>query len=232
MSRGFTLLEVLIAVAITAMIGIGSVQLLANIIETRRATDIRAEQLASLQRFNQVLGRDIEQIINRSIRDEFGSTQPALVLEGSDYLLEFTRTGWRNSPFVEEPRAELQRVAYRLESLDSDACKQARIRLENWGVTEAKGECLLRYFWPVLDRANNTEPLAQVLLEQVETLEFDVLARAKQSEPQPLTQGDWFSQWPALNSANAITPQALRMRITLPNLGEIERLWLIAWGDL
>ena len=87
MSRGFTLLEVLIAVAITAMIGIGSVQLLSNIIETRRATDIRAEQLASLQRFNQVLGRDIEQIINRSIRDEFGSTQPALVLGGSDYLL-------------------------------------------------------------------------------------------------------------------------------------------------
>lgn len=231
MSRGFTLLEVLIAVAITAMIGIGSVQLLSNIIETRRATDIRAEQLASLQRFNQVLGRDIEQIINRSIRDEFGSTQPALVLGGSDYLLEFTRAGWRNSPFVEEPRGELQRVAYRLEPLDNDACKQARLRLESWGITEVKGECLLRYFWPVLDRANNTEPIAQVLLEQAEGLEFDVLARATQSESQPPSKGDWFNQWPALNSANGIKPQAVRMRITLPNLGEIERLWLISWGE-
>ncbi|MEN9465595.1 MAG: hypothetical protein RL217_1776 [Pseudomonadota bacterium] len=231
MSRGFTLLEVLIAVAITAMIGIGSVQLLSNIIETRRATDIRAEQLASLQRFNQVLGRDIEQIINRSIRDEFGSTQPALVLGGSDYLLEFTRTGWRNSPFVEEPRAELQRVAYRLEPLDSDACKQALKRLESWGITEPQGECLLRYFWPVLDRANNTEPIAQVLLEQAEGLEFDVLARVAQSESQPPSKGDWFNQWPAPNSTNGIKPQAVRMRITLPNLGEIERLWLISWGE-
>ena len=35
-------------------------------------------------------------------------------------------------------------------------------------------------FWPVLDRANNTEPIAQVLLEQAEGLEFDVLrARRK-----------------------------------------------------
>jgi len=45
---GFTLLEVLIAVAITASIGVGAVQLLSSIIDTKQATDIRSEKLASL----------------------------------------------------------------------------------------------------------------------------------------------------------------------------------------
>ena len=88
-SQGFTLLEVLVAVGITAMIGVGATQLLANIIDSRRITDIRAEQLASLQRFNMVVSRDIEQIINRGIRDQYGDPQPALLLNNGDYPLEF-----------------------------------------------------------------------------------------------------------------------------------------------
>src|SRR5690554_591497 len=138
--RGFTLLEVLIAVSITAMIGVGATQLLSNVIESRQAIDIRADQLASLQRFNMVVSRDIEQIINRPIRDEYGEEQPALMLETGQYLLEFTRAGWRNSPLAQEPRSELQRVAYRLESIHSDECEVARIKLEKWNIVDEKGD--------------------------------------------------------------------------------------------
>lgn len=234
--RGFTLLEVLIAVSITAMIGVGATQLLSNIIESRQAVEIRADQLASLQRFNMVVSRDIEQIINRPIRDEYGETQPALMLESGMYLLEFTRAGWRNSPLAEEPRSELQRVAYRLESIHSDECEPARIKLENRGVDIEKSRCLIRYFWPVLDRANDSEPIAQMVLEQVDELEVEVMARRQptadsaQAEVQP---ADWFTVWPAQNMGATTnqSPQAIRWRLHHPQLGEIKRLWLFSWAN-
>lgn len=234
--RGFTLLEVLVAVSITALIGVASSQLLGNVIDTKQATDIRSEKLASLQRFNMVIGRDIEQIINRSIRDQYGDTQEALLLDNGDYPIEFTRVGWRNSPVATDPRSELQRVAYRAENIDSDVCESARLRLQSWGVLEPEGECLVRYFWPVLDRASNSEPLAQVVLEQVEGLEIEVLAQQEStaaSDAGTVQGQDWFTTWPVLDSGNNTrqVPVAMRWRLTLPEIGEIERLWLLPWGD-
>src|SRR5690554_7547150 len=110
--RGFTLLEVLIAVAITAMIGVGATQLLTNVIDSRQAIEIRAEQLASLQRFNMIVSRDMEQIINRPIRDEYGDEQPALMLESGQYLLEFTRAGWRKDRKSTRLNSSHVRISY------------------------------------------------------------------------------------------------------------------------
>lgn len=234
--RGFTLLEVLIAVAITALIGVGATQLLANIIDSRRATEIRSEQLASLQRFDMTLSRDIEQFIPRTIRDEFGETQPALVLNGARFMLEFTRAGWRNIPMATSPRTELQRVAYKLEDIHSDACKIARQRLDSWGIELGKNQCLVRYFWPVLDRANRSEPIAQMLLEQVDALEIEVLAAQRNttqdSSSSRLTNQQWHSTWPEIgfDGNNSSALQAVRWRLRLPALGELERLWLLVDG--
>ena len=58
--QGFTLLEVMIAISITALIGVASTNLLSNIIETKNVTDKRSEQLVTLQRFNQFISRDVE----------------------------------------------------------------------------------------------------------------------------------------------------------------------------
>lgn len=232
-ASGFTLLEVLIAVAITAMIGVGATQLLSSIVNTRQSTDIRAEQLASLQRFNSVVSRDMEQIINRPIRDEFGDHQEALVLDGKDYLLEFTRAGWRNSPLAVDPRSELQRVAYRLELMDSDACTVARETLLRWGVDTPRGQCLVRYFWPVLDRANTSLPQQQMLLEQVDQLNIELLSgalREHNSEAaEAFPEQDWFITWPVMQGSGG-TPMAIRWQLELPQLGRIERLFLLVWG--
>lgn len=238
-AKGFTLLEVLIAVAITAMIGVGATQLLSNIIESRRSVDIRSEQLASLQRFDMTLSRDIEQYINRGIRDEYGEKQPALQLNSTLYYFEFTRAGWRNSPLAEHPRSELQRVAYKLENIDSDACQIARERLESWGEPDIKGECLVRYFWPVLDRANRSEPFAQMLLEQVDGLEVEVLAGRKNivdddsAASSTVSDQHWHSTWPEIGYSDGNSKQllAVRWRLRLPSLGEIERLWLVAGAE-
>jgi general secretion pathway protein J len=238
---GFTLLEVMIAISITALIGISSTNLLSNIIESKKVTDIRSQQLTTLQRFNQFVSRDVEQIINRSIRDQYGDPQEAIIIDGSDYLAEWTRLGWRNSPISEDPRAILQRVAFQLYDIEDEECEQAKERLQEIGNFEPKGSCLIRFFWPVLDRASDTEAKTQVILDLVEDLEIEILATentnanannnnsSAQSQP---AASNWYSQWPNLQTgSNPEIPTAMRWKLTLPKMGEIERLWLLAYDD-
>ena len=78
------------------------------------------------------------------MRDEYGEVLPTIDFENEDYIIEFTRRGWRNP--AGRQRSRLQRVAY---SLDFEE------------------ETLTRHFWKVLDRAEDSEPISQLLLEGV-----------------------------------------------------------------
>ncbi|ADU64817.1 type II secretion system minor pseudopilin GspJ [Desulfurispirillum indicum] len=147
---GFTLLEVLIAVAIFALIGAGSYQVMNTVFRTQEITQVHSDELRSLQRAMRFLALDIEQIHARGIRDEYGDHQPFLQLGGGLYTLEFTRRGWTNP--LQHPRSTQQRVAY-----DFD------------------GSSLLRLYWDVLDRSRESEPRVQTLLEGVEHLQVRVV---------------------------------------------------------
>ena len=98
---------------------------------------------------------------------------------------------------------------------------------------DAQGECLVRYFWPVLDRASTSEPQAQVILEQVDRFEVELLAgSAGAGDGITPPARDRYNSWPPLQTdSTQTTPLALRWRITLPQLGDIERLWLLAWAE-
>lgn len=236
-SNGFTLLEVMIAISITAMIGVASTNLLSNIIETKNVTDLRSEQLTTVQRFNQFVSRDIEQIINRPIRDQYGDSRDALIIDDSDYLAEWTRLGWRNSPITEDPRAELQRVAFQVYDIEDEECESAKKRLAEAGNIAPEGQCLVRYFWPVLDRSSETEPKTQIILDLLTELEVEILA-TKDSESNNAdsdstpSETNWYTQWPNLQTGSAKEiPTAMRWKITIPKMGEIERLWLLAYDD-
>lgn len=237
-SRGFTLLEVLVAVSITALIGVGAAQLLKNVSDSKQSLDIRSQQLASLQRFNNVISRDAEQFISRKIRDNYGNESASLLLDDGDYAVEFTHAGWRNRRLSKDPRSTLRRVAYSVEAIDSDACERARLTLESWGVVDPEDDCLIRYYWHVLDRSSDSEPVSQVVLEQISNLEIDVLVekRSQQSGQSPKIEGkDWFSSWPSFQNGgaqgNSEIPVALRWRFNLPQFGDLERVWLIAYDE-
>lgn len=239
-NKAFTLLEVMIAISITALIGIASTNLLSNIIESKSATDSRSEQLITLQRFNQFISRDVQQIINRSIRDEYGDDQAAIILDDSNYLAQWTRLGWRNRPIIEDSqeesqRAEIQRVAFQTYDINDTECEAAKSRLESWGRLDPQGSCLVRFFWPVLDRASETEAQTQILLDLVEEIEIELLATTQppaDSEVETTPEQNWYTQWPNLQvSDNKEIPTAMRWRITLPKIGQIERLWLLAYDD-
>lgn len=160
--RGFTLLELLVALSIFALLSAMAYGGLNTVMRSQQAVTAQAERLAQLQKAFLFLGRDITQAIDRQIRGEFGDPQPAMVgLTLGERRLELTRNGWRNP--VGRKRSNLQRVA--------------------WGVRD---EQLLRLYWNVLDRAPDSEPLETVMLDGVEALELRFLdAKQQWSEVWP-----------------------------------------------
>jgi len=147
-SKGFTLLELLVALAIFAVIAVIAYSGLDTILTARLQTDQHATQLARLQMAFTWLGRDIEQYIQRPIRDQYGNRQPAL--QGTISHLELTRAGWRNP--AQQQRSSLQRVAYHLEN-----------------------QTLMRSYWSVLDRAQYARTLKMDLLNEVNEIQLRYL---------------------------------------------------------
>lgn len=108
--NGFTLMEMLIAVTITAVIGLGVWQVLGNVVASRDRVNEVAEQFDSVQRAMLLLERDITQIVNRPGRDIYGDFNPSLTSREDDFALMLTRQGWRNP--LGTRRSTLQRVAW------------------------------------------------------------------------------------------------------------------------
>lgn len=233
---GFTLLEVMLATAITVLIGVAAVQLLSSIGNASQASEENAAALAELQRFNQILSRDIEQYIHREIRDEFGDIQPSLVTT-ADFSIEFTRAGWRNSPITEDPRSTLQRVAYQLEPYDSDICTNSRSQVDEFRLDEGDEErqCLVRYYWQVIDRAPDSEAKAQVILQNIEEMTFEILYNKQvdaDSESEVIAAIEVSEDWPITFSQDTLIAKGVRLRLTSTDVGEITRLWRISSGDI
>lgn len=200
-AAGFTLLEVLIAIGITAMIGLGSWQLLNSAIRTSEHTQLKLDELKALQKTILILSRDLQQVVSRSVRDEYGDYQPALQSKGALYHLEFSRAGWRNP--LGDPRSNLQRVAY-----------------------ELKQDEIVRHYWNVLDRSQDSESVYRSLLKGVE--EFSIrFMKADNS---------WSDEWPVRDAtaedevkdprfkSNHI-PKAVKITLTLKQFGSVSKLY-------
>ena len=144
--RGFTLIEMLVALAVFAIIGLMSNQLLMQIIDLGELTEDRGTRLVETQRAMEIIRRDIQQLAHRGVRDEFGDSQPGFEINELG-LPQLTRRGWANP--LEQNRSELQRVAYAM----------------------VEGT-LVRLYWPVLDRPRDSLPIRQMLLNDVDEMEI------------------------------------------------------------
>lgn len=198
-ARGFTLLELLVALAVFAIMATAAYSGLSNVLFTRAAVEQQNRRLAAVQLAIFRLEQDIQQAVPRGVRDEYGDPQPAL--HGGDLLddiLILTRAGWDNP--LGQPRATLQRVAYRL--------REGRL----W-----------RLHWDVLDRGGRIVPRETLLIDQVR--EF----RARFLDQHEAWRADWPPPAdPAADdrppNPNRL-PLAVEITLTLEDWGAITRLF-------
>ena len=130
--QGFTLLEIVIALAIFSVMSIMAYAGLAAMLDARASSVPRAQQLAQLQTTLYLLNEDLSQVIKRPIRDQLGSTEPAFSIGRGNEILVFTRTvpSW----LANSSETNLLRVSYSLEK-----------------------EALYRRVWTIPDRTQQTE---------------------------------------------------------------------------
>ncbi len=148
---GFTLLELLVAIAVFALMAGITYMGLFTVLEAREEIDRLAGDLGDLQQTMQILERDLAQTVNRPHRDMLGDRQPAwLGGPASGSLMAFTRDGWPNPAATR--RSDLRRVAYQLD-----------------------GDRLLRVSWPHVDGSNDAEAQPALLLQGLEGVELRFL---------------------------------------------------------
>lgn len=113
--EGFTLVEVLVAVAVFALISAAGVLVLTQVVDARFAIKGHAARVAELQRTTSMLHADVSQVVPRRTRGISGRPFPAPVIVGQTAdqpLLTLVRAGWSNPE--NEDRSSLQKVEYRL----------------------------------------------------------------------------------------------------------------------
>ncbi len=165
---GFTLLELLVALSIFAVISVAAYSGLQSVLTTERKVVASSERLGRVQMAFIMLERDIQQVVVRGIRDEYGLEQPALAGGGAAAdLVVLTRAGWDNP--LHQERATLERLAYRID-----------------------GSRLIRLHWDTLDRGGISEPREVELLDDIAQMSIGFLAEndSWQSEWPPSAEGD------------------------------------------
>jgi general secretion pathway protein J len=147
--RGFTLLEILIALFIFTLLSFMLISALRTVINAESRAEAKALRLRQLQMTFLLMSRDIEQALDRPIINADGKTEAGFV--GKKNGFQFTHTGFANTTGVAR-RSSLQRTGY----------------LWNESV-------VYRRTWPVLDQAPETKEQRRPLLMNVTEAQFQYL---------------------------------------------------------
>jgi general secretion pathway protein J len=202
-SSGFTLVELLVAMAIFTVVGALA---LGGYTQLQKQSEIAAQRLDRMREIQtavQTIANDFEQLEPRPIREPLGETRLPALLAGKsvDYPVQLTRGGWSNTAGLARPT--LQRVAYRV---DQDG--------------------LWRDHWPVLDRTLSAEPIRRNLLKSVRGVSFRFLDPNSQwLDRWPASDAVDEAGREALERSR---PRAAEIVLDLEDWGQIRRLVEIA----
>jgi general secretion pathway protein J len=204
---GFTLIEVVVAIFIAAVMFAIGYRALNQAMRDRDSLNASQNRIGEIQRGMRIVAQDFAQIVARAARDTAGNGElmPAIAAGNRDnILLTFTRSGWSNPVGLQRP-AE-QRVRYRF--FDGS---------------------LVREHWLAVDSALNTEPLQRVMLTQVKSVEIRFL--------DPVTRNwrtEWPMAAPTgpvgpLNVDEALLtrPLAIELTVVLEDWGRVQRIFEI-----
>lgn len=148
-ATGFTLLEVLVALAIFAVLSLAGWKVFDSLIKVRERNQIYTEQLSAMQSTYTLMLRDFSQASARPARNA-GQIEPALLLDNNK--ITFTRMGAFDP--TQRSQSSIERVTY-----EYDASQQRLIRTS--------------YRNP--DQAQNQTPPVSVLLSKISNFSIQVL---------------------------------------------------------
>ena len=206
---GFTLLELLVALSIFAIISLGAFKLITQIISYHQRSEERMNYFQSLSIMLNLIEKDLLQAIDRPIRDEFGDRLPALI--GDSEKVELTHGGWVGRPLALQPdyqaQAELKRTLYSLELNYQDGRYMSL-----WA----------RQQWDVLDRVQHSRSV-QTLAIPVNQATIRYLSHERH----------WSTEWPSNSGVNPHTqqralPLAIELALVTEKFGSITRLFEVS----
>ena len=142
---GFTLLEMLVAIAIFASLALMAQQVTNGVTRVNSAVGEHDQKLNLMQQTMSFLTHDLTQMMPRPVRGDQGQREPALlagagVLASESEGMRFVRGGVVN-PLMRLPRSNLLTVGYRIH-----------------------GGYLERLAWPLTDAAGSVKPTTQKLI--------------------------------------------------------------------
>lgn len=138
--RGFTLIEVLVALVVFAAMAAITWSALGQVARTRAALAAEQDRFAAIVRGMGDIERDLRQAISRPLRGNYGEPLPAVL--GNGDRIELSRLGFANPRA--EARSNIERVLYAVED-----------------------KTLRRGRYAVLDRAAGSTPEWRELLDRV-----------------------------------------------------------------
>jgi general secretion pathway protein J len=184
---GFTLIEIIVAVAIMALVSVIAYRGLAAMLAAREQITSENTRFRDLAQAMTRIDADFSAVVDRPIRDSYGVEKAAFLgapdgLEEAGAAVVLTRMG---APAQIGKLADLQRLGYR--------------------VREGRLELLA---WPALDQAPRATPSASTLLENVSRIELRFLDRQNQWQ----TKWPQFAQG---GGPPETLPRAVQMVLTL-----------------
>lgn len=183
-AAGLTLIELLVALTIFAILALVSYRALASLLDARDRLAGENRRWRQIGQFVQLVENDLLQAVPRPVRDAGGGLAPAMQASASagNGLLAFTRIGGGTG---------IVRRAYLL-----------------------GGQSVSLMEWPAPDAVPGTTPLSDVVLDGATGLRWTFLDAT----------GAWRPDWPPAGTPPSELPRAVRLELTLADLGVVSRI--------
>lgn len=194
---GFTLIEIMVAIIIFSIIATVSYRVIASLVKTKQIVDETQNKWGSISLVSSNLSQAVHRLIPLAVRDNNGNVLPAVYGKNKltgvyDGQLEMTLSGSIGDEVtgVKPPK----RIGYRFYN----------------------GSIYL-ITWPVLNRAQNSTPEIDLLVDNVDSFSVDFM----------YNDGKWYDSWPPETADMSSLPLALKVSLLMKSGESIEREWSI-----